>query len=81
MSVDAIRDIVLQHARLSCDPSRLTSDANLYDLGLTSLTTVNLMLALEEHFDVEFPQQMLSRKTFESIRALAESIEELQAQA
>lgn len=79
MPVDQIRDIVLQHARLSCDPEKVTADANLYDLGLTSLTTVNLMLALEEHFDVEFPQHLLSRKTFESIRALAESIEELQS--
>ena len=77
MSVDSIRNLVLQHARLSCDPARVTSDANLYELGLTSLTTVNLMLALEEHFDVEFPQHMLSRKTFESIRSLADSIEEL----
>jgi acyl carrier protein len=64
---------------LSCDPEKITPDANLYELGLTSLTTVNLMLALEEYFDVEFPQQMLSRKTFESIRALSESIDELTA--
>lgn len=79
MSLEQIRDIVLQHSRLPCDPTKVTSDANLYDLGLTSLTTVNLMLALEEHFDVEFPPQMLSRKTFESIRALAECIEDLRA--
>ena len=77
MYVDPIRDLVLQHARLSCEPAKVTGDANLYELGLTSLTTVNLMLALEEHFDVEFPQHMLSRKTFESIRSLAESIAEL----
>ena len=79
MSIEQIRAVVLQHGRLSCDPEKITPDANLYELGLTSLTTVNLMLALEEHFDVEFPQQMLSRKTFESIRALAESIDELKA--
>lgn len=79
MLVDSIRDLVLQHARLACDPQKLTADANLYELGLTSLTTVNLMLALEEQFDVEFPQRMLSRKTFESIRALSEVVEELRA--
>ena len=76
---DQIRDIVLQHSRLSCDPAKVTTDANLYELGLTSLTTVNLMLALEEHFDVEFPQHMLSRRTFESVRVLGECIQELQA--
>ena len=80
MSLDSIRELVLQHARLACDQEKITADANLYELGLTSLTTVNLMLALEEHFDLEFPQQMLSRKTFESIRAMADVIEELRAE-
>ena len=35
------------------------------------------MLALEEHFDVEFLDRMLGRKTFGSIRALSEAIAEL----
>jgi len=35
------------------------------------------MLALEEHFDVEFLDRMLGRKTFGSIRALADAIAEL----
>jgi acyl carrier protein len=38
---------------------------------------VNLMLALEEHFNVEFLDRMLGRKTFGSIRALSEAIGEL----
>ena len=41
----------------------------------------NLMLALEEHFDVEFSDRMLGRKTFSSIRSLAEAIEELRGPA
>jgi hypothetical protein len=40
---------------------------------------VNLMLALEEHFDVEFPDRMLGRRTFGSIRALGDAIAELHA--
>lgn len=80
MSFEQIRALVLQHARLSCEPEKVTPDANLYELGLTSLTTVNLMLAVEEHFDIEFPQRMLGRKTFESIRALSESLESLRSE-
>jgi acyl carrier protein len=49
----------------------------LYAAGLTSLTTVNLMLAIEDHFDIEFPDKMLGRKTFESIQSLSEAIEEI----
>ena len=77
MSVDQVRDLVLQHARLPVPPESVTADTDLYAAGLTSLTTVHLMLALEEHFDVEFPEHMLSRRTFESVASIAEAIEEL----
>ena len=72
-----IRPIVAAHGRLLVDVATLTDDADLYEAGLTSLSTVNLMLALEEHFEVEFLDRMLGRKTFQSIRALSEAITEL----
>ncbi len=74
-----IRDIILNHARLSADVLTLTDTSDLYAAGLTSLTTVNLMLALEDHFDIEFPDKMLARKTFESIQSLAEAVEALKS--
>jgi acyl carrier protein len=77
MHSEQIRTILAEHARLLVDVSELTDDSDLYNAGLTSLSTVNLMLALEEHFDVEFLDRMLGRKTFGSIRALSEAIEEL----
>ena len=54
-----------------------SDDADLYDAGLTSLITVNLLLAIEDHFDVEFPDELLSRRTFQSIDALSEAVEGL----
>ena len=72
-----IREIVIKHARLSADVVTLTERSDLYAAGLTSLTTVNLMLALEDHFDIEFPDRMLVRKTFGSIQSLAEAVEAL----
>ena len=72
-----IRSILGEHARLLVDVGTLTDDADLYQAGLTSLSTVNLMLALEEHFDVEFLDSMLGRKTFSSIRTLSEAIQQL----
>jgi len=59
--------------------SDLADDSDLYDAGLTSLITVNLLLAIEDHFDVEFPDELLSRRTFQSINTLAEAIEDLLA--
>ena len=77
MYADQIRAIVAKHARLTTAVNELEDDSDLYQAGLTSLTTVNLMLALEDHFDIEFPDRMLGRKTFESIEAMAEAIDEL----
>ncbi len=79
MVVDQVREIVLQHARLASTPEDLTPTSDLYAAGLTSLTTVHLMLALEDHFGVEFPDKMLSRKTFESVQSISEAISELKS--
>jgi hypothetical protein len=39
------------------------------------------MLALEGHFDVEFPDRMLRRSVFESISAIAAALGELGSRA
>ena len=72
-----IREIVKEHGRLAVDVAILPEDADLYAAGLTSLASVSLMLALEARFDVEFPERMLRRKTFESMTAIAAAIAEL----
>jgi len=77
MYSEQIKQLLAQHARLLVDANQLEDDSDLYQAGLTSLSTVNLMLALEEHFDVEFLDRMLGRKTFGSIRALNDAICEL----
>jgi acyl carrier protein len=77
MHSETIREIVAAHARLRVDVSTLDDESDLYEAGLTSLSTVNLMLALEERFDVEFTDKMLKRRTFQTIRSLDEAISEL----
>jgi len=78
MSESAIRSILEQHGRLSTPVAELAADSDLYNAGLTSLATVGLMLALEDEFDIEFPDAMLGRQTFSSIDAIQEAVEELQ---
>ncbi len=62
---------------LQADVDALADDADLYAAGLNSHATVNLMLALEEAFDVELPDRLLKRKTFSSINAIAEALAEI----
>jgi acyl carrier protein len=77
MYADKVREIVSQHGRLTVPVTQLTNESDLYDAGLTSLATVGLMLALEDGFDIEFPDNMLSRRTFGSIASLTAAVEEL----
>ena len=76
-----IRELIAQHARLAVDVDTLADDASLYEAGMTSHATVNLMLALEGSFDVEFPDSMLRRGVFESVAAIEAALGELQQAA
>lgn len=72
-----IRSVIREHARLPVDIDALGDDADLFAAGMTSHGSVNLMLALEEAFDVEFPDRMLTRGVFDSVAAIAAAVAEL----
>ncbi len=72
-----IRAVLKDHARLNRDAETLDDDSDLYQAGMTSHASVNVMLALEGEFDVEFPDHMLKRSVFESVGAIAAAIGEL----
>ena len=73
----AIRRILGAHGRLARDVNDLAEEADLYQAGMTSHASVNVMLALEGEFDVEFPDHMLKRSVFGSIAAIRSAIGEL----
>ncbi len=78
---DRIRQILADHARLDTDPAALAVDADLYTAGMTSHASVNVMLALEDEFDVEFPDAMLKRSVFESVASIEAALTQLEAAA
>jgi acyl carrier protein len=75
IDLDEIRSILVTHGRLAV--TELGEQDDLYRAGLTSLATVGVMLALEERFDVEFPESALGRDTFRSLRSIADTIRRL----
>jgi acyl carrier protein len=77
MITDDIRAILRDYGRLSVDVTSLADEGDLYEAGLTSHASVTLMLALEEHFNIEFPDRMLRRGAFASIAAIRAGLEEL----
>ena len=74
---EAIRRILADHGRLAVPVADLAGDADLYRAGLASHASVNVMLALEDQFDVEFPEGMLRKQTFESIVAIKAALAQL----
>ncbi|HZY19058.1 MAG TPA: acyl carrier protein [Ramlibacter sp.] len=73
----AIRRILRDHARLGVDVDKLSNDDDLYQSGMTSHASVNVMLALEGEFEVEFPDHMLKRNVFRSIASIERALREL----
>ena len=76
---DRIRQVIKDHGRLRGDVDALEDDTDLYQAGLTSHASVNLMLGIENAFDVEFPDSMLKRSVFQSIASIAAALQELEA--
>ncbi len=72
-----IRELIGNHKILPVSLERVQDGDDLYELGMTSFASVQLMLALEEAFDIEFPESMLNRKTFSSISSIDRSVTEL----
>ena len=78
---DRIRQVLRDQARLPVDIDSLSDSDDLYQAGMSSHASVNVMLALEDTFDIEFPDQMLRRSVFESVSGIESAIGELLGQA
>jgi acyl carrier protein len=76
-----IRRVLNEVGRLPVDAETLDDRSDLYSAGMGSHATVDVMLALEETFEIEFPSRMLSRGTFESIAAISAAVAELKTHA
>lgn len=77
--VSEIRALLAREGSLAVDVAAIGDRDDLWRAGLTSHASVDLMLALEERFGVEFPDRLLTRETFRSIEALATALRDLLA--
>ncbi len=75
---ETIRLVLAEHGRLAVDANSIDENADLFASGMTSHASVNVMLALEDAFDIEFSEQMLRKSTFESIAAIRAGVAQMQ---
>jgi N-acetylglucosaminyldiphosphoundecaprenol N-acetyl-beta-D-mannosaminyltransferase len=78
---DQIRAILDEVGGLACPAVDVGDRDDLFVKGLSSFATVGVMLAIEEEFDVSFPDSLLVRATFTSVDALAAAIASLKGQS
>ena len=74
---ETIREVLTEHARLAVDAGTIDENADLFAAGMTSHASVNVMLALEDAFDIEFSEKMLKKSTFESIASIRAGVHEM----
>jgi acyl carrier protein len=72
-----IREVLAKHGRLPVDVATLGDADDLHAAGLTSFASVELMMALEEAFDIEYPDRMMNRRNFSSIAAIEGAVEKI----
>lgn len=74
---EQVRQLLAEHGQLPVAVSSLDDNADLYSAGLKSFAVVQVMLALEDAFETEFPERMLVRRTFSSIASIEACVNEL----
>ncbi|KAA0073007.1 acyl carrier protein [Tardiphaga sp. P9-11] len=77
---DRVRAIVGSMNLLPVPVDSLSDQDSLFDAGMTSFGSVQLMMAIEEEFDIEFPNSLLTRKTFATLDGLNSAVEQLVSQ-
>jgi acyl carrier protein len=74
---EQIRRVIRDHAGLSVDIEAIGDDADLFQAGMTSHASVNVMIALEDTFGVEFLDSMLTRAVFEKVDSIAAALKQV----
>lgn len=77
MDIAEIRSIVIREAQLPLDARQISDTTSLDDAGITSLARMNVILALEDHFHITFPDEMMTRNNFASITAVSKTVNEM----
>lgn len=69
-----IGQIVSTLGNVQLPETELLLDTDLFELGMSSYNAVQIMIALEERFSIQFPDELLKREHFSSIRKLAAAV-------
>ncbi|MBW2738283.1 MAG: hypothetical protein JRE64_05415 [Deltaproteobacteria bacterium] len=78
MNLKEIENILAQQIAiiLAVDPSKIIKDVPLHEIGIDSLSFVELLVFIEKTFNIKLMESGLTREDFRTIRSLALSIQD-----
>jgi acyl carrier protein len=79
--VEKLKNLIIQRLKLTdMTPEMIETDAPLFGegLGLDSIDALELVLGLEKEFGVSVPDAEVGKKVFQSVRTMAQYVEEQQ---
>jgi acyl carrier protein len=76
MSVEEIEELLITEVAniLLIDPATVTVDAPLHSLGMSSMAFVELLVVIENIFELKLMETDLTKKDFQAIGSLAACI-------
>lgn len=72
-----VRDVLTRVGRLSVDATTVEPDTDLFDVGMNSHASVNVMVELEDALEIEFPDAMLRRSTFTTVANIVDALDRM----
>lgn len=70
-----VRQVIEEQLNFALHGSQLGPDDSLWDMGMTSLTCLGLMLNIEDAFGIELPEPLLKESTFFSINSIVAAVD------
>lgn len=72
--------ILNKQLKFSEDAQSIPMEKTLESLGLDSMGAINLLLDIEDEFNISFPGEMLNEETFRTAASLREAVQLLISQ-
>ena len=77
MLKDTVLDVLSRCTQI--DTGSIGETDNLFDAGMNSFACVQVMIALEERLDIEFPDEFMRRETFKTINSIISHVHNIDA--
>lgn len=75
MSIEQqLKELIVERLFLDIEPDEIEDDVELVEYGVDSFLLLELIVAIEEIFEVKFEQTDITSETLKSVNAMAELV-------